>query len=118
MTPSLEAALAGEAVRIGSENRAKCAALRQALESLRPSTLRAAPIQIVPTALSSGVSEQPIGYEEIVLGARNRARSALAMGDCVLALGIEDGLVPLADGHGAGSEKRIVARRYFRVLRT
>lgn len=104
MTASLEAALAGEVVRIGSENPSKCAALRQALDCLRPSKSRAPAIQILPTPVASAVSEQPIGFEEIVAGARHRARSALASGDCVLAVGIEDGLVSMADGRSAGGE--------------
>jgi inosine/xanthosine triphosphatase len=101
MVPSLEAALTGEVVRIGSENPAKCAALHKALDRLRPPGDDVPEIRVLPTHVSSGVPEQPIGFEQIVAGARHRARSALALGGCVLAVGIEDGLVPLADGSDA-----------------
>jgi inosine/xanthosine triphosphatase len=46
----------------------------------------------------SGVPDQPVGFEEIVSGARNRANAAFAAGDCELAVGIEDGLVVLPPG--------------------
>ncbi len=100
MTATLERALAGAPVRVGTENRAKCSAARQALASLqasRASGVSKVEIQILPIAVSSGVSDQPIGFGEILAGARNRARSAFASGDCALAVGIEDGLVRLAD---------------------
>lgn len=41
LTESLERALAGEPVCVGTENRAKCAAVRQALETLRDAAPRA-----------------------------------------------------------------------------
>lgn len=94
-TASFERALAGEPVRIGTENRAKGAAVRQALARFQASG--SPEIQIVPVGVSSGVSEQPIGFEEILAGARNRARAAFASGDCALGVGIEDGLVKLAE---------------------
>jgi inosine/xanthosine triphosphatase len=106
MTTSLARALEGEAVCVGTENQAKCAAVRTALEGLgslfRPdaSASRHREIQLFPVAVSSGVAEQPLGFDEIVAGARNRARSAMASGSFVLAFGIEDGLAPLPDGAG------------------
>jgi inosine/xanthosine triphosphatase len=108
MTASLQRALAGAPVRVGTENRAKCAAVRQALASLRgsgASGVSEVEIQILPIAVSSGVSDQPMGFREIVAGARNRARSAFASGDCALAVGIEDGLVRLADGGDEDAER-------------
>jgi inosine/xanthosine triphosphatase len=59
-------------------------------------------IQIVPMGVPSGVAEQPVGYEEIVSGARNRARGAFGREGCVLAVGIEDGLVSLPGASGEG----------------
>lgn len=53
-------------------------------------------------ATASGVPEQPVGWEEIAAGARNRARAALASGPCALAFGIEDGLVELPGASAAG----------------
>jgi inosine/xanthosine triphosphatase len=106
MTASLARALEGEPVCVGTENQAKCAAVRSALEGLRTvvgttdSASLLPEIQLCPVAVPSGVSEQPLGFEQIVAGARNRARSAMASGSFVLAVGIEDGLVPLPDGFG------------------
>lgn len=93
MAASLERALRGEVVRAGTENPAKLAAVRAALAVFadRPDGLA-----IVGVNVASGVPEQPVGWPEIVAGARGRARAALASGACVLAVGIEDGLVEVA----------------------
>ena len=50
--------------------------------------------------VDSGVAEQPVGYEEIGCGARNRARAAWSGLGGDLAVGVEDGLVraELLDG--------------------
>ncbi|MAG33646.1 MAG: hypothetical protein CL908_22435 [Deltaproteobacteria bacterium] len=97
---SLARALAGDPVRVGTENRAKLAAVRAALASFAdaPDAL-----MLLPAAVESGVPEQPIGLREIAHGARNRARAALESGACALAVGIEDGLVRLADDEPEGS---------------
>ncbi len=107
MAESLAGALAGEPVWLGSENRAKREAVRQALASFasEPSAIR-----IETCAAESGVPDQPIGWQEIRQGACNRARAAWAAatrardpgerrggGVRVLAVGIEDGLVRLVD---------------------
>lgn len=92
--PSLSRALAGEAVRVGSQNPAKLSAVEDALQ---PFALDGATLRLVSVRVASGVSEQPIGWAEIVRGARNRARAAFESGDCVLAVGIEDGLVRITD---------------------
>lgn len=95
MADSLCRALRGEAVRVGTENAAKLGAVRAALSSYgeQPGNL-----VVLGVAAPSGVPEQPIGWEQIVAGARNRARAALSSGDCALAVGIEDGLVVLPGG--------------------
>lgn len=108
ITTSLAGALKGRPVAVGTENRAKCDAVRDALSSLQPLILECEPslfaeIEIRPLGVPSGVSEQPCGFDEIVAGARNRARAALASGACALAVGIEDGLVELPDGLGGES---------------
>jgi non-canonical (house-cleaning) NTP pyrophosphatase len=99
-TESLDRALAGDAVRVGTENRAKCEAVRIALAALLGAgdVLSAQALSILPVAVASGVPEQPVGYEEIIAGARQRARAAFSSGPCALAVGIEDGLVRLPDG--------------------
>jgi inosine/xanthosine triphosphatase len=101
MAASLERALAGEAARVGTENPAKLSAVRAALAAFA-----AAPevLAIVGVNVASGVSEQPIGWPEIIAGARNRARAALSSGPGALGFGIEDGLVELPVGVCAAGE--------------
>ena len=48
---------------------------------------------------ASGVSDQPVGYEETLCGADNRAKEAFSHGD--LGVGLESGLVPV-QGSGTG----------------
>jgi len=91
--------MGGAPVRVGTENRAKLGAVEAALRLFVGPGVEP---RIVGVAASSGVAEQPVGWDEIVRGARNRARAALESGDCVLGVGIEDGLVDL--GPTAGSE--------------
>lgn len=86
-SPGLLAAL--RRVRVGSTNEPKIAAVRAALAPY----VRG--IEVQGVGVASGVSEQPVGFEEIVTGARNRARAALASGECDLGVGIEDGLVEI-----------------------
>lgn len=119
MTTSLARALRGEAVRVGTENAAKCSAVRLALESLRRAPASEArsdfdPILIVPVGVASGVPEQPVGFDEIARGARNRARAALDSGECALAVGIEDGLIRVA-GEGAAAHPDSEAGPVFNV---
>ncbi|MBW2286245.1 MAG: DUF84 family protein [Deltaproteobacteria bacterium] len=76
-------------VRVGSRNEPKIAAVRSAMAAYAPS------VEVCGVAVDSGVPEQPVGFEEIVQGARNRAAAAQRSGDCDLAVGIEDGLVAL-----------------------
>ena len=82
-------------VRVGTLNPPKLEAVRRAMTAYQPA------VSIEGVAVDSGVSEQPVGFAEIVRGARNRARAAAASGDCDLAVGIEDGLVALTDVEGA-----------------
>lgn len=76
-------------VRVGSRNEPKIAAVHSAMMAYAPS------VEVFGVAVESGVPEQPVGFEEIVQGARNRAVAAQRSGDCDLAVGIEDGLVAL-----------------------
>jgi inosine/xanthosine triphosphatase len=77
-------------VRVGSRNRAKLEAVRRGLAPFYD----VAALEAI--AAPSGVSEQPIGLDEILAGATNRARAAWGEGGCDLAVGIEDGLIPVA----------------------
>jgi inosine/xanthosine triphosphatase len=80
-------------VWVGSENPAKLEAVRLGLQPFFPE------LELTSTAVASGVPAQPIGFAEIVAGARNRARGAyeLASGRCDLGAGLEDGLVPVPE---------------------
>ena len=79
-------------VLVGSANPAKLRAVRLGLEPFFKD------LELAAVNAASGVSEQPIGFDEILSGARNRARRSFleARGGCDLAVGIEDGLVPVA----------------------
>jgi inosine/xanthosine triphosphatase len=78
-------------VRVGSRNTAKLEAVRRGLAPFF------AGVDVVGCDARSGVDEQPLGFAEIVAGARNRARCGHASGDCDLAAGIEDGLIALPE---------------------
>ncbi len=78
-----------ESVHVGSLNEPKLEAVRAAIGAY------ASQVEVRGIAVASGVPDQPVGYDEIVTGARNRAWRALEAGPCDLAVGIEDGLVEL-----------------------
>jgi len=78
-------------VRVGSTSRSKLEATRSAL------TAYLEHVHVEGVDVESRVPEQPVGFAEIIEGARNRARAAAASGPCDLAVGIEDGLVELPD---------------------
>ena len=96
-------------VRVGSLNGPKIEAVRSALAPYSPE------VEVEGVDVESGVPEQPVGYPEIVAGARNRAREAFARGAhargswghsgdgaCDLAVGIEDGLVEVETDAASG----------------
>ena len=84
-----------ELVRVGSRNRPKLDAVHAAVSAYAPG------VRVEGASVPTGVPEQPVGWDEIVRGARNRARGALDGGVCDLAVGIEDGLVEMAvEGRG------------------
>jgi inosine/xanthosine triphosphatase len=80
-------------VRVGSTNEPKLEAVRRALAPFAPR------VAVAGHPVESGVPEQPVGWEEIVAGARNRARAAASQ-PCDLGVGIEDGLVPVPGADG------------------
>ena len=68
------------------------------LEAVRVALLPYADgLEVSGHSAHSGVPDQPVGLEESVAGARNRARAALDEGPCDLAVGLEDGLVVLSE---------------------
>ena len=58
-------------VRVGSVNEPKLAAVRSAIGAYAPDAT------VLGVKVASGVSEQPVGFEEIIRGARNRAAEAV-----------------------------------------
>ena len=88
-------------VRVGSVNEPKLAAVRQALAAYAPDA------RVEAVGVESGVSDQPLGFEEIVRGARNRAARAAGTGSCDLGVGIEDGLVELPSGEAGGQLQHV-----------
>ena len=74
-------------VRVGSLNSAKLEAVRQGLAPFFEV------VAVEGHEAQSGVSEQPLGLEEILRGARARAHQSYAAGNCEMGAGIEDGLV-------------------------
>jgi len=83
-------------VRVGSVNEPKLAAVRSAIGAYAPDA------KIEGVVVASGVPEQPVGFEEIIRGAHNRAAGAVSESPCDLGIGIEDGLVPLPTGGPEG----------------
>lgn len=78
-----------ERVRVGSRNEPKIAAVRSAFAGYAPAVV------VEGADVVSGVPDQPVGYGEIIDGARNRAVAARSASRCDLGVGIEDGLVAL-----------------------
>jgi len=74
-------------IRVGSLNPVKLEAIRTVM------TVRFPQAVFQPVAVGSGVSVQPIGLDETLRGARNRARDAFA--DCDLSVALESGLIPV-----------------------
>jgi inosine/xanthosine triphosphatase len=74
-------------VRVGSLNAAKLEAVRRGLAPFFD------PVEVKAHPARSQVSDQPLGFEEILAGARTRARQSYAAGNCDLGAGIEDGLL-------------------------
>ncbi len=79
-------------VVVGSTNPVKIAAVRAVVARVAPDAV------VEGVAVESGVPAQPHGDEETQAGARQRARSALIAGAGTLGVGLEGGVVELADG--------------------
>ncbi len=73
---------------VGSQNKGKISAVKSGLQNY-PDYLSA---EIFGVAVDSGVSSQPIGLEETIKGAKNRARLAFEQNQCDLAFGLESGI--------------------------
>ncbi|MBP7875917.1 DUF84 family protein [Candidatus Woesebacteria bacterium] len=85
---------------VGSTNPVKINAVKAAVQQQWPEA------EVVGLAVSSGVSDQPMGDEETRAGARQRAQAALTQGLAktatndqeVLGVGLEGGVTQLTDG--------------------
>jgi inosine/xanthosine triphosphatase len=79
-------------VAVGSTNPVKLGAVRAVLAPLVPAA------RFESVAVPSGVSDQPFGDEQTILGARTRAERARVALDADLGVGIEGGCVETPDG--------------------
>ncbi|MBW7932827.1 MAG: inosine/xanthosine triphosphatase [Gemmatimonadaceae bacterium] len=79
-------------VAVGSTNPVKLAATRAVFQRLEPHT------HVDGIAVASGVPDQPIGDEQTITGATNRARAARVTLDADLGVGIEGGVVETPHG--------------------
>ncbi|VFQ43818.1 inosine/xanthosine triphosphatase [Desulfoluna butyratoxydans] len=77
-------------VAVGSANPNKLDAVKRAFQSFNGFNN----LSFVSVASPSGVSDQPVGYEETLSGADNRAQGAY--GGSGYGVGLESGLVPVA----------------------
>ena len=105
-------------IGVGSTNPVKRSATESALREF-PGT------SVESVGVESGVSEQPVGEDETVTGARNRAGNVLEAGDYDLGVGLEGGVAEIDGteglflvmwavatdgervGHGAGPRLRL-----------
>ena len=78
-------------IKVGSKNPAKVKAVEDTIKNyaLFESS------QVEGMAADSRVKEQPIGLEETIAGAKNRAQNAFV--DCEYSFGLESGLIPIPE---------------------
>ncbi len=81
-------------VRVGSTNPPKLEGVRAALAAF------VSQVEVEGVSVASGVPDQPLGFAEILAGARRRAEQAARSGACDLAVGYEDGLIALPEDAG------------------
>ena len=72
-------------IRVGSLNPVKLGAIREVMATRFPEA------RFQPVAAPSEVPDQPLGLEETLRGAKNRAKNAFA--ECFLSVALESGLV-------------------------
>lgn len=73
-------------VKVGSYNPVKFQATRNVLEKIYGD------LEVYPAEVDSGVPDQPVGLDQTIEGAINRAKEAYSQG-CDLGVGIESGLL-------------------------
>ncbi|MDQ5969065.1 MAG: inosine/xanthosine triphosphatase [Patescibacteria group bacterium] len=80
-------------IAIGTTSELKVRALKSAVVQIDLDA------EIIPHKTDSGVSVQPFGYDEIILGATNRAMQCKKDLDCDISLSVESGLVKIGDDY-------------------
>jgi inosine/xanthosine triphosphatase len=99
---------------VTSQNPIKIEAVRQAFESQFPGQA----LSLIPVAVESGVSEQPMSDAETRQGARNRVENAKPQHiDADFRVGLEGGL-DVFDGHLMAFAWMVVANRDDRISET
>ncbi|MDI3476140.1 MAG: inosine/xanthosine triphosphatase [Thermococcaceae archaeon] len=78
-------------VAVGSTNPAKVEAVREVFQGIYGE------VEVIPIEVDSGVPDQPIGLEETIKGAINRAKQAIEKTDADFGVGIEAGLYPVPE---------------------
>lgn len=78
-------------IHVGSGNPVKLQAIREVMTSC--AQFRHA--EFVPTPVPSGVPDQPLGFVQTLLGAKNRARAAFD--GCDYSVALESGLIPVPE---------------------
>jgi len=73
---------------IGTQNKGKIKAVKQALEKYQDFK-RA---EVISCEVETGVNEQPIGLDEIITGAKNRAKAAYQKNKVDFGIGLESGI--------------------------
>lgn len=79
---------------VGSTNPTKIDAARQAFESVWPEER----FEAEGVKVDSGVSDQPMTFDETIRGAKNRARAAMLLHEADFAVGLEAGLEEYSEG--------------------
>jgi len=75
-------------IAVGTQNNGKIEAVKNGLMKY-PDYLD---IEVIGVKTDSGVNHQPIGLDETILGAKNRARLAYELGNSDLGFGLEAGI--------------------------
>lgn len=76
-------------IAIGTTSELKVRALRDALERINIEA------EMLPVKTSSGIADQPFGFEEIIKGATTRAENSLNEVGADIGVGVENGLVEI-----------------------
>ncbi len=74
-------------VAVGSENPVKVSAVKHVMYRLIGS------VSVIPVKVDPGIPKQPLGVEQTLEGAINRAKKAISQTDASLGVGIEAGLI-------------------------